>query len=87
MRAWFAVAALLVSAYALAGEKQVFLDSPGVLEALDAREITAPFLMRTSYPAQADLSFVLDDIRYHARIRLDAPAKPTPAKPKPVTPK
>jgi hypothetical protein len=46
----------------------------------DAREVSSPYVLRTSYPAQANLSFVLDDTRYSAVIRLDAEPKPTPAK-------
>ena len=112
MKAWFVIAALVLSTSALA-QKQIDLDAPGALEALegqnpahfakvrrileeaprlpassmqqwirtqfDAREVSAPFLIRTSLPAQADISFVLDDTRYRARIRLDAPARPRPA--------
>jgi hypothetical protein len=48
----------------------------------DARNVTAPFLIRTSLPAQADISFTLDDTRYSARIRLDAPSRATPAQKK-----
>lgn len=48
----------------------------------DARNVTAPFLIRTSLPAQADISFTLDDTRYSARIRLDAPSRVTPAQKK-----
>ena len=43
----------------------------------DAREVTAPYLLKTSLPAQANISFVLDDTRYHTVIRVDAPARPT----------
>ena len=106
---------VFLSGSALA-QKQVFLDAPGALEALErenpahfakvqrileeaprlpspkvqgwirsefnARDVTAPLLIRTSLPAQADISFVLDDTRYHARIRLDAPARARPAQKK-----
>ena len=48
----------------------------------DARNVTAPFLIMTSLPAQADISFTLEDTRYRARIRLDAPPRVTPAQKK-----
>lgn len=46
----------------------------------DAREVSLPYVLRTSYPAQANLSFVLDDTRYSAVIRVDAEPTVTPAK-------
>ncbi len=46
----------------------------------DARDVAAPYILRTSYPAQANLSFVLDEVRYHAVIRIDAAAKAIPVK-------
>ena len=48
----------------------------------NARDVRAPSLLMTSLPAQADISFVLDDTRYQARIRLDAPARPRRAEKK-----
>ena len=48
----------------------------------DARNVSAPSLLMTSLPAQADISFTLDDTRYRARIRLDAPPRVTPARKK-----
>jgi hypothetical protein len=46
----------------------------------NAREVSNLHVLRTSYPAQANLSFVLDDTRYSAVIRVDAPPRLTPAK-------
>ena len=43
----------------------------------DAQEISYRYrLLRTSYPAKTDLSFVLDDSRYVALVVVDAPASP-----------
>ena len=48
----------------------------------DARQVSTPFLLMTSFPAQTDISFVLDDTRYHARIRVDAAPRQIPVEPK-----
>jgi hypothetical protein len=46
----------------------------------DARDVDTSHLLKTSYPAQARLSFVLDDKSYSKVIRIDAPARAMPAK-------
>jgi hypothetical protein len=46
----------------------------------NAREVDTSHLLKTSYPAQARLSFVLDDKSYSKVIRIDAPARAMPAK-------
>ena len=47
------------------------LSLPGWLRTqFAADEVAAPFLIRTSYPAKARLSFVLDDTRYVASVVL-----------------
>ena len=45
-----------------------------------ATDVDASHLLRTSYPAQARLSFVLDGQPYSKVIRIDAPARAIPAK-------
>ena len=39
----------------------------------DARQVSAPYLLKTSLPAQARISFLLDDTRYEAVIRVNTP--------------
>ncbi|HET7363499.1 MAG TPA: hypothetical protein VFJ70_08020 [Burkholderiales bacterium] len=46
----------------------------------NATDVDASHLLRTSYPAQARLSFVLDGQPYSKVIRIDAPARAIPAK-------
>jgi hypothetical protein len=46
----------------------------------NARDVNTSNLLKTSYPAQARLSFVLDDQPYSKVIRIDAPARAMPAK-------
>jgi len=46
----------------------------------DARDVNTSHLLKTSLPAQARLSFVLDDRSYSKVIRIDAPARAMPAK-------
>ena len=45
-----------------------------------ARDVDTSHLLKTTYPAQTRLSFVLDDKHYTKLIRIDAPARVTPAK-------
>ena len=46
-----------------------------------ARDVSYRDLLRTSYPAQRDISFVLDDTRYAARLTMrDEGARVYPAK-------
>ena len=45
-----------------------------------ARDVDTSHLLKTTYPAQARLSFVLDDRHYTKVIRIDAPARVMPAK-------
>jgi hypothetical protein len=44
-----------------------------------ATQVDASQLLKTSYPAQARLSFVLDGQPYSKVIRIDAPARAVPA--------
>ena len=46
----------------------------------NATDVDASNLLKTSYPAQARLSFVLDGQPYSKVIRIDAPARAIPAK-------
>jgi hypothetical protein len=46
----------------------------------NAKDVDTSYLLKTSYPAQARLSFVLDERQYTKVIRIDAPAKAVPAK-------
>ena len=46
----------------------------------DARDVRASSMLRTSYPAQTRISFVLDETRYSKVIYIDAPAKLQPAR-------
>jgi hypothetical protein len=46
----------------------------------NATDVNASQLLKTSYPAQAHLSFVLDGQPYSKVIRIDAPARAVPAK-------
>ena len=46
----------------------------------NARDVGMSNLLKTSLPAQARLSFVLDDRHYTKVIRIDAPARVMPAK-------
>jgi len=45
-----------------------------------ARDVDTSYLLKASYPAQARLSFVLDERHYTKVIRIDAPARAIPAK-------
>jgi hypothetical protein len=45
----------------------------------DAKDADASSLLKTSYPAQARLTFMLDDRQYTKVIRIDAPARAMPA--------
>jgi hypothetical protein len=45
----------------------------------NATDVDASQLLKTSYPAQARLSFVLDGESYSKVIRIDAPARAVPA--------
>ena len=45
-----------------------------------ARDVDTSHLLKTTYPAQARLSFALDDRHYTKVIRIDAPARVMPAK-------
>ena len=46
----------------------------------NARDVGMSNLLKTSLPAQARLSFVLDDRHYTKVVRIDAPARVMPAK-------
>ena len=46
----------------------------------DARDVDTSYLMKTSYPALARITFTLDERQYTKVIRIDAPAKAVPAK-------
>jgi hypothetical protein len=46
----------------------------------DAKEAQSSPMLKTSYPAQTRISFVLDDTRYSKVIYIDAPARPQPAR-------
>jgi len=46
----------------------------------NATDVDASHLLKTSYPAQTRLSFVLDGETYSKVIRIDAPARVIPAK-------
>ncbi len=46
----------------------------------DAKDVDTSYLLKTSYPAQARLTFMLDDRQYTKVIRVDTPAKAMPAK-------
>jgi hypothetical protein len=46
----------------------------------DAKDVKTSPLLRTSYPAQTRVSFVLDNTRYSKVIYIDAPARPKPAR-------
>ena len=46
----------------------------------DARDVDTSYLVKTSYPAQARLTFTLDERQYTKVIRIDAPASAMPAK-------
>jgi len=46
----------------------------------DAKDVRTSPMLKTSYPAQTRISFVLDDTRYGKVIYIDAPARPQPAK-------
>ena len=39
----------------------------------NAQQVGAPYLLKTSLPAQARISFILDDTRYDAVIRVETP--------------
>jgi len=47
---------------------------------LEAKDVQTHSLLRTSYPPQTRVSFVLDDARYSKTIHVDAPARMIPAK-------
>jgi hypothetical protein len=46
----------------------------------DAKDVDTSYLLKTSYPALARLTFVLDERQYTKVIRIDAPASAMPAK-------
>ena len=46
----------------------------------DAKDVDTSYLLKTSYPAQARLTFKLDERQYTKIIRIDAPASAMPAK-------
>ena len=46
----------------------------------DAKDVDTSYLLKTSYPAQARVTFTLDDRQYTKVIRIDAPASAMPAK-------
>ena len=45
----------------------------------NAKDVDTSFLLRTSYPALARLTFTLDEQQYTKVIRIDAPGQVTPA--------
>ena len=46
----------------------------------DAKDVDTSYLLKTSYPALARLTFMLDERQYTKIIRIDAPASAMPAK-------
>jgi len=46
----------------------------------DAKDVQTSAILKTSYPAQTRISFVLDDTPYSKVIYIDAPARPHPAR-------
>jgi hypothetical protein len=61
--------------------KQSFASIPRWMRTqFDAKDVQTYSLLKTSYPPQARVSFVLDNARYSKTIYVDAPAKVIPAK-------
>ena len=52
----------------------------GIRTEFDAKDVDTSYLLKTSYPAQARVTFTLDDRQYTKVIRIDAPASAMPAK-------
>lgn len=61
--------------------RRPFMSVPGWIRTeFNAKDVDTSYLLKTSYPAQTRLSFVLGDQRYTKIIRIDAPARAMPAK-------